>query len=449
MRAVPSTPRRLLLSVALILTSAAPLPVIAQPSRASGEMIERGHKILQQVRKDLEEYYFDSTYAGVDMKTAYRRARVQLDSARDNNHLFAIIAQYLFELRDSHTKFWPPDRAADIQYGFGLQFVGDTCFVTNVTKGSDAEAQGLERGDALLRLDRFKVERSTWSTLQYLYYRLSPRAALKLFVKSPDAEPREITVKAKITKRPRIIDYNDPTTIARLIDELDTYDRTPQHYYVSLGDSVIIWRMPSFSVPRTGVQEMMDVARKHRAIVLDLRNNGGGLLRTQMSLAGHFFDRRVWAGLQRHRDKTDSMYVEPSNPKDAYRGLLIVLVNSNSASASEITARLMQLEGRAIIVGDRTAGAVVASYFLGHEVGFGRVMDYSVQVSVSDIIMSDGNRLEGIGVVPDHVVLPTAADIAARRDPQLAFALKLAGHLTTPEEAGRLFKSDRDAAERD
>lgn len=447
MRAAPILPRRVLLTVAISLIALSSHSASAQRSGVTNEMVGRGHRILEQVREDLQEFYYDSTFGGVDMDAAYQRAKANLDSARDNNHLFGIIAQYMFELRDSHTKFWPPDRAADIQYGYTPQFIGDTCFIVSVMKGSDAEAQGLERGDALLRLDRFKVERSTWSTLRYVYQQLSPRAAVQLLVKSPGEEPREITVKAKITKRPKIIDVNDPSTVARLLDEYDRYDRTPQHYYVSLGDSVIIWRMPSFSVPSTGIEEMMDIAHKHRAIILDLRNNGGGLLSTQMALAGYFFDKPVYAGQRRHREKNDSLFVKPADPDNPYRGMLIVLVNSNSASASEITARLMQLEARAIIVGDRTAGAVVGSYFLWHEVGFGRVMDYAVQVSVTDLIMADGQRLEGRGVIPDHVVLPTATDISAWRDPQLAFALKLAGHVTTPEQAARLFKADRDAAD--
>jgi C-terminal processing protease CtpA/Prc len=410
-------------------------------------MRERGYTMLQQVRKDLEKHYFDSTYGGVDMNAAYEKARADIATARDNNHLIAAIAQYLFVLQDSHTKFWPPDRAVTVQYGMSLQFVGDTCFVTDVAKGSDAESKGLKRGDALLRLDRFAVERSTWRTLQYLYYQLNPRPALQLLVKSPDAAPRELQIDAKITKLPKVIDYNDPSTIARLLDELDRYDRTPQHYYVSLGDSVIIWRMPSFSVPKTGLEEMMRVASKHSAIILDLRNNGGGLVSTQMALSGYFFDREVFAGLRKHRGKEDSLIIKPQKGKDPYRGMLIVLVNSNSASASEMTARMLQLEGRALIVGDLTAGALVTSYTLWHEVGFGRVMQYAVQVSVSDVVMADGRRLEKVGMTPTHMVLPTSHDIAARRDPQLAFALALAGYETTPDQAATLFRSDREQAE--
>jgi hypothetical protein len=61
-------------------------------------------------------------------------------------------------------------------------------------------------------------------------------------------------------------------------------------------------------------------------------------------------------------------------------------------------------------------------------------------VTVGDVRMSDRASLETIGVEPDDIVVPTAADLAARRDPALAAAIRIAGGEVTPTEAGRLFK---------
>jgi C-terminal processing protease CtpA/Prc len=52
--------------------------------------------------------------------------------------------------------------------------------------------------------------------------------------------------------------------------------------------------------------------------------------------------------------------------------------------------------------------------------------------------MSDGTRLEKRGVIPDKLVVPTGADIAAGRDPALAKALEIAGVTRTSEQAGRI-----------
>jgi len=101
----------------------------------------------------------------------------------------------------------------------------------------------------------------------------------------------------------------------------------------------------------------------------------------------------------------------------------------------------MQIEGRGLVVGDRSAGAVVTAIKFSHTVGFERKIPYETQISVLDVVMSDGQRLERIGVTPDHVVLPTASDLVARRDPQLAKALSLVGVTVTPDAAGTMYRA--------
>ncbi|MFZ1941798.1 MAG: hypothetical protein WBA18_12785 [Terracidiphilus sp.] len=53
--------------------------------------------------------------------------------------------------------------------------------------------------------------------------------------------------------------------------------------------------------------------------------------------------------------------------------------------------------------------------------------------------MADGRSLEGTGVTPDMLVLPTASDLASGRDPVMAKAAEMVGVTMTPEEAGKLF----------
>jgi len=73
-----------------------------------------------------------------------------------------------------------------------------------------------------------------------------------------------------------------------------------------------------------------------------------------------------------------------------------------------------------------------------HEFSVNTRVFYALSVSEADLVMTDGNRLEHTGVEPDVVVLPTALDLASRRDPAMAKAAELIGVELSPEEAGKI-----------
>jgi C-terminal processing protease CtpA/Prc len=65
---------------------------------------------------------------------------------------------------------------------------------------------------------------------------------------------------------------------------------------------------------------------------------------------------------------------------------------------------------------------------------------FGASITIADLIMTDGKSLEKIGVTPDMVILPTAVDLASKRDVVLAKALEDAGVTATPEEAFNIFE---------
>jgi C-terminal processing protease CtpA/Prc len=102
-----------------------------------------------------------------------------------------------------------------------------------------------------------------------------------------------------------------------------------------------------------------------------------------------------------------------------YPGKLIVQVDSESASAEEIFTRVMQLEKRGTVLGDRTSGSVMEATNIAFT---SSGVDCGTQSTIANLIMSDSQNLEHGGVDPDEVVLPQPADLASGRDLVLAHA---------------------------
>jgi carboxyl-terminal processing protease len=175
-----------------------------------------------------------------------------------------------------------------------------------------------------------------------------------------------------------------------------------------------------------------------KSLILDLRGNGGGYELTLVQLLGHFFDRKVKVGDIKRRTEVKPLHSNKLGGTP-YQGKLIVLLDSESASASELFARTIQIEKRGIVLGDRSSGSVMRSKRHVHEIGAFGVVFFGASITDADVIMTDGSSLEHIGVVPDELLLPTGEDLAATRDPVLARALELAGVKMSPEKAGTLF----------
>jgi C-terminal processing protease CtpA/Prc len=122
-----------------------------------------------------------------------------------------------------------------------------------------------------------------------------------------------------------------------------------------------------------------------------------------------------------------------------FSGKLAVLVDSNSASAAEMFARVMQIEKRGVIIGDRTSGSVMEARHYEEKLGTDTVVFYGASITESDLIMADGKSLEHTGVTPDEVTLPTAEALAKGTDPVLARAAEMLGVKLSIEEAGKAF----------
>ncbi|MCA1614623.1 MAG: PDZ domain-containing protein [Acidobacteria bacterium] len=425
---------RAVLAAALVCLSAAR----ALPQETPKQLEENrklGLKMLKVIKEQIKRDYYDPAFHGVDVEARFRAAEGKIREATQTGQVLGVIAQAVMDLNDSHTNFIPPIRNNIVVYGWRMQMIGDACYVTSVMPGSDAEAKGLRAGDRVLGIDNYEPTRENLWKMQYYYYMLRPRARMVLDVRAPEGRERQIEILSKVRKRKfvRFFGYYlfEPT-------RPDVDDESDEPLYHEFGEDLIVCKLPDFDLAEERVDKVMKRVAGHKALVLDLRRNGGGRADALERFVGYFFDREVKVADLKRRGGMKEVKVKPRK-KNNFSGRLVVLVDSDSGSAAEVFARVIQLEKRGTVLGDRTAGKVMQSLAYDYQIGDDDPVFYGLTLTVADLIMTDGKSLEHVGVTPDVALLPTASDLQQRRDPVLAHAAALAGVGLDPAKAGDLF----------
>jgi len=408
------------------------------PQSLSGQDRDRALMMLKAIRDDIRTHYYDAGLRGINLDERTKHAENRIKQATSNAEVFGILAQLTMEFNDSHTFFLPPQRASRTEYGWQLQTFGDDAYVIAVKPKSDAEAQGLKPGDKVLAIDGVVPSRANVWIYYYLYNVLKPRQIVNLQIQSPGEQARQLELKAKIQTGKIVFDFTSSLDLNTYWRSLEDEARMNAHRLVEVGHDIMIWRLPSFDLSEDGVDEYVDKVKKAKTLILDLRRNGGGAVETLRRLVGNLFDRDITIGNMKLRKEAKPMLAK-TRGAGGFKGRLIVLVDSNSGSASEILARVVQLEKRGTVIGDRTSGKVMRSQIHPHQIGIDTVVFYAVSVTDADLIMADGQSLENIGIVPDELVLPTAEDLRSQRDSVLSRAVAMAGGTLDPVEAGKLF----------
>src|SRR6266478_1013601 len=412
--------------VLLIVSAAASFPVWAQQPPSKFE-IERGRTMLNDIRSDLKKNYYDPGFRGVDIESRFKEADDRIRQATSMGQIFGSIATFLMRLDDSHTFFVPPRRSYRTEYGWKMLTIGEKNYVIAVKPGSDAEAKGIKPGDQVYSVDGVRQTRQNFWIFNYLYNQLQPRPAVRLALITPDGKQEQLDILAKVNQGKRVKDLtleNGDSDIYDIINESEAEERANRHRYFEMGDDLFIWKMPVFDLPKDKVDEFAGKFRNRKNLIIDLRGNGGGYEETLLRLIGNVFDHDVKIGDVAIR-KGSKPLIAKSRGDHAFKGDLVVLIDSDSGSAAELFARVIQLEKRGRVIGDQSAGAVMRARFYDHQAGSDIIVLYGASITEADIIMTDGKSLEHVGVTPDETDLPTATDLATRRDPVLARAVSL------------------------
>ena len=172
------------------------------------------------------------------------------------------------------------------------------------------------------------------------------------------------------------------------------------------------------------MQELKD--KEVEAIILDLRNNSGGLVSSGIAVADSFLSSMPVVETKDRNGIKDAII---SEEETSFDGPMVTLVNKGTASASEILAGALQDNGRSTLMGEQTygKGLIQSLKSLGEESG--------IAITVASYLTPKGKNIQGMGITPDKVLdIPEASDFGNAEDKWLKNAEIFLGTLLENKE---------------
>jgi carboxyl-terminal processing protease len=192
-------------------------------------------------------------------------------------------------------------------------------------------------------------------------------------------------------------------------------------YAKTIEESILYLHITSFDQKVvTGVQKAIAEHNTTKGIILDLRNNPGGLLDQAVGLVDLFVEDGIIVS-QKGKLKTENMDYKAHKNESDLNTPIVVLVNGGSASASEIVSGALQDFNRSIIIGEKTfgKGSVQVVMPIGE--------DEALKLTVARYYLPSGRTIQAVGVTPDIIVHLGKIDFI--EDPTLLKERDLKKHL--------------------
>jgi carboxyl-terminal processing protease len=323
----------------------------------------------------------------------------------DSAPVYGAIQGALSTLNDPYTIFVEPQPRALEKAELEGQFGGIGAYVSRGPEGqvilapmvdSPAEQAGIQEGDQLLQVDDTPIAPGMSTDDVVLLIRGEVGSQVRLTLqRAGTVDPIVVTITRQVIETPSV--------------EWRTLEQ----------DSVTGYIRIRLFTGRTGRELERAIKDLKQAgvtrLILDLRDNGGGLLDAAVDVSSQF----LRDGVVLYEDRRD----EPEKFYSVKKGglaldlPLAVLVNGGTASASEIVAGALHDHERGTLIGERTfgKGSVQFVYDLSDQ--------SSLHVTVARWLTPDRHRIDGQGLAPDIEVVPSEEDRTSGADPQLEQAI--------------------------
>jgi carboxyl-terminal processing protease len=373
-------------------------------------------KIFNQVWETINQKYYDDKFNGVDWKKVREDYRPKVETAKSDDEFYGLIKEMVRELQDAHTRFWTP-KEAELKkkkqfssIGLRIEEVDGKIVTASVQTGSDEEKAGITAGmivnsvdgqNVSERLDELKqtIKSSSAQAVKVLSLRALFRGEVGSVIKLNLTNSADKTLEVSLTRR--IFNQSFDVVSRKLSDNLgyvkfDTFDD-------KLSDKL-----------KTAISNLKET----QGLIIDLRDNGGGQVNFVEKVAGWLVNKKTSFGKAKWRGKEPKEIFVGDKGSQIYSSPIVILVDKDSASGSELLAIGLQESERAKVVGSTSCGCLLGI------AGAKEIKDGELEFSQIGFISAKNFRVETNGITPDLVVNLNLNDYREKSDRTLAEAIK-------------------------
>lgn len=412
------------------LSAGAQTAIVAKKSDKT-DAAEIRRQSFEKVWTTVNEKHYDPTFGGVDWQKMREIYEPKALAAKSDAEFHGVLRQMLGELKLSHFSVYQPESAVKTTEvvrgvtGIELKIIDNQAVISEVQTDSAAEQAGIKKG--------FVVEKIDGKTTTEILAPLEASFAKRTLTEAQKRIYRErilmsflggnIAAKSKIEilngkNQPQIYEV---ARVERKGEMSPAMGNFPAQEVVfeskRLENNVGYIRFNMWTIPQMPkIREAVRSLHGADGIIFDLRGNPGGVGGMAPGVAGLLVREQTSLGSMKSRASEMKFIVYPQ--ADVYDGKIIILTDYGTGSTSEVFAAGMQEIGRASVVGETSAGAVLPSLF--DKLPTGAIFQYAI----SDYKSPKNILIENRGVIPDTEIKLTRSTLLEGRDVQIEEAIR-------------------------
>ena len=321
-----------------------------------------------------------------------------INKIKTQEDAYVAINTMLASLDDSYSKFMSEEEFSAQNsainsklYGIGINIasVSGKIYIINVLDGAPADVAGIKSGDIILKVNNEDVNgESVYHVASLIRGTIDETLELEIL---RGQEKSKISLKREEIKVKTIISK-------KLTDDIG---------YIRISSFIGINTTKEFIIALNRLKET-------KGLILDLRGNSGGLFQNAIVISNLFMKDGIIVNVIARQGRKNVYTAQ--NDGCIYDNPLVVLIDGNSASASEILSSALHDNKRAVLVGTRTYGKGLVQKV------FSMPNKSGMNLTIAKYLTPNGEDINNKGVEPDYIVNFSHRDFLDNVDPQLSYA---------------------------